>query len=528
MDQQKAFGRITRRVAIDRSILTYRLAARELGCTVTDAKATLQAYFESDVAKERNVGAVWLVSGFLVPPPRAPVAPNGTQARDDDDAMDVDSSAEVGASAAAQGTQERGGAGEGGGVGKVVQRIVQRLVQNKDLEAQLPLFASTPRPPSTHLYALLPAPSLPDLALLGPAALSLVAPANRDKWRAPPAAEDEDKDAAQGTYGELVHPDGERRRVKGAAGRAAGAGASASMSAAKGKGKAPVAAAKKEDEDEDDKPVVADVGGNKAKGAKAKGADSKAKDKKASKKDADKDKDKAKAKGPTSRPIGQLGGLFSRKFDEPPPKKAKGNKGKGKGKAASSDSDSDSDGDASGASSDDDDEPAPPPKSKKVVPAKRKSSSPVVTRTKAVSSPAKAAAPNKTKKAPDVVLDGDDGDEFDDWAMDEEALLEAERAAEQQAATRKTSAGASASASGSAGAGKAKESKADRQKRELEEMMQSDDTMDIDSKPSRSNLSRTPSTSSAAPTKPKPKTSSSSSGGGTAQQKGLGAFFKKK
>ncbi|GAA5945732.1 hypothetical protein JCM3775_005899, partial [Rhodotorula graminis] len=38
MDQQKAFGRITRRVAIDRNILTYRLAARELGCTVTQAK----------------------------------------------------------------------------------------------------------------------------------------------------------------------------------------------------------------------------------------------------------------------------------------------------------------------------------------------------------------------------------------------------------------------------------------------------------------------------------------------------------
>ncbi|GAA5938032.1 hypothetical protein JCM3775_005317, partial [Rhodotorula graminis] len=498
----------------------------------------LKAYFESDVAKERNVGAVWLVSGYLAQPP--PRAPNGSAVKEED-AMDVDSSADTSTSAPAQASQERDGVAGTAGEDEVVQRVVQRLVQDKDLEAQLPLFSSTPRPPSTHLYALLPSPSLPSLALLGPATLSLVAPAAREKWRVPPPAAAEDGAEAGdhgGAYGELVNPDGERRRVKGAtaAGRAAGAGAGASASAAKGKGKGkePVgasstsrttsAAGKKEGDDE---PAVA-VGKAKA------GADKpKAKDKKASKKDAA-DKDKAKDnKGPKARPIGQLGGLFSRTFDKPPPPKKSSYKSKkGKGKA-SSDSDSDSDGDSddksSGSDDDDDDDDDDDVKPvKKVVPAKRKSSSPVVTRKKAVASPVKVPK----KKAADVVLDGDDGDEFDDWAMDEEALLEAERAAEVQAAQRKTSAGASGSAEAGKGKAKGKESKADRQKRELEEMMQSDDTMDVDSKPARATLSRTPSTSSAAPSKPKPKsassTSASSGSGAPAQQKGLGAFFKKK
>ncbi|GAA6016742.1 hypothetical protein JCM10207_003237 [Rhodosporidiobolus poonsookiae] len=483
MDNKAAFTRITKRVTLEKSILTYRLAARELGVSVNDAKSLLAAYLDTDQAKERGVSAVHLVSGYLIPNPSS--SQNGTNGDRVDssqaaDAMQVD--------------------GDDQDMGKeVIRTRTVRLVPAAELEASLALFSP---PPTSHIYALAPSPLAPaQLPLLHTASLSLVPPAARERWKPPPA------DAP--AYGALVHPDGERKRRpgEGARGGATSAAERAGPSAGTSK-----AGAKKEKEEkgkkEDVKPAV--------KGAKGK----------------DKAADNSKGKGkkadtaPKIRPIGQLGGLFARQMDEP------AKKGKGKGKKAAS---SDEEDEEENEDSDEDIKPQP----RRTVPAKRKSS-PTVSRsssvtTAAVNKPSPVApapaAKGKSTKAPSITLDDDDDDE---WAMDEEALVEMEREAQRQAEAKKAKQGGAGAAPAK---GKAKEkekappregeTKAERQKRELEEMMNDDDAMDVDEKKpakpaSKPALARSGSSSSST-AKPKPKPA-----GKAGAQGSITGFFGKK
>ncbi|KAJ8292473.1 hypothetical protein OF846_004252 [Rhodotorula toruloides] len=417
MDQQKAFGRITKRVHIEKAVLTYRLAARELGVSVKDAKALLAAYHASDAAKEREIKAVYLLSGYL----KKEETDGAAKGQDGEDKMDVDG--EDGTQATQQ-TQADGT--------ESVRVKTMALVQEDELEAKRSLFTDDPAP-SSHIYALSPA-HLTSLSLLSTTSLSLIPPSVREtKWKASP----DDIPA----YGGIVHPDGERKRKPGQ-----GARKSAAMPAAPKAGPSKDKAAVKKQAEPPAKPAK---GKGKAKEEPAKG----------------KKKDEPKA-----RPIGQLGGLFARKFEDK----------KGKKKANSSDEEDDDE-----SAEEESEEDVKPKKKGSVVPAKRKSTSPAVSRKKPDPPAAKSKA---VKQEADIVMDDDD----DDWAMDEEALLEAERAAEKQAASKKTDAATNG------GGGKKAPA-----------------------------LSRTSSSSSSTPQPKVGGTNAKNKSAAPAQQKGIGSFFKK-
>ncbi|GAA5862406.1 hypothetical protein JCM3774_002505 [Rhodotorula dairenensis] len=487
MDHQRAFTKLTKRIAIEKTILSYRLAARELGVSVHDAKQLLAAYLASVPAKERGVTATYLLTGYLKRDGSASEnKPNGGA-----DAMDIDRPD-------ATQSSQNGVDGEEDTRPKAVKTKTMMVVQQDELQAKSALFSPAP---SSHVYALAPA-RLTSLGLLSVSALSLIRPEVREqKWKAAPEGAP--------AYGGIVHPDGERRVPQGkrkaappplpAAPKAGPSGTSKPVK------KEATAAA-------DPKPVK---GKGKGKGKEKESASAAA---------ASKGKAKVKKEEPKIRPIGQLGGLFAKKFGDDSKSK------KGKKKA-----DSDSDDDASEGSEQEDEDVKP---TKKTVPAKRKSTSPAVSRKKptpAAPPPAtkKAAAPSAPatkKKTPEIIM-ADDDDEFGAWDMDEEALLEAERAAEQavkaHAQTKATNAphASSTTVTAAGSAADKTETKAERQKRELEEMMKSDD-MDLDEKkPSRApSLSRASSSSSLAANKP---ATEKKKGAPAPAQKSLGSFFKK-
>lgn len=478
MEHQRAFTKLTKRIAIEKTILSYRLAARELGVSVQDAKQILAAYLASDPAKERGVTATYLLSGYL----KTDSAANGIENGKGADVMDIDG-------LDATQSSQNGAGGDEGALAEITQTKTMMVVQQNELEAKTALFSPAP---TSHVYALVPT-RLTSLALLSASALSLIRPEVREqKWKAAPESAP--------AYGGIVHPDGERKVPH-------------------GKRKAPpmpaaAAVAPKAGPSGTSKPVKKDEAATDSKPVKGKG---KAKEKE-SVSSAAASKGKAKKEEPKIRPIGQLGGLFAKKFDDSAMKKKKGKK-----KADSDESDADG--------SDDDDEDEEEVKPKKSIPAKRKSTSPAVSRKK----PAPAAAPPQkatavpAKKTPEIIMDDDD--EFGAWDMDEEALLEAERAAEEsvKAQAQAKAAGMSrgnSSTSKEASEPRKGETKAERQKRELEEMMKSDD-MEIDEKkPSRApSLSRTPSSSSAAANKSAAEKKKAAAA--APAQKSLGSFFKK-
>lgn len=454
------------------SQLSYRLAARELGVSVHDAKQyalslspdsrevsspstlsliiasfhpacrILAAYLASDPAKERGVTATYLLSGYL----KQDSAANGKGA----DAMDIDG-------LDATQSSQNGARGDEEALAEVVKTKTMMIVQQDELEgksggllyrargtreltkfrlnaAKTALFSPAP---TSHVYALVPT-RLTSLALLSASALSLIRPEVREqKWK--PAPE------SAPAYGGIVHPDGERKVPQ-------------------GKHKAPPmpAAAPKAGPSGTSKPAKKDEAAAAAASKPVKGK-GKGKEKESAS-SAAASKGKAKKEEPKIRPIGQLGGLFAKKFDDSTTKKKKDKK-----KADSDDSDADG--------RDDDDEDEEVVKPKKSIPAKRKSTSPAVSRKKPA--PAAAAPPQKAtaapaKKTPEIIMDNDD-DEFGAWDMDEEALLEAERAAEEsiKAKAQARAAGmsrgnSSTSTSKEASEPRKGETKAERQKRELE------------------------------------------------------------
>ncbi|GAA5972569.1 hypothetical protein JCM11641_001903 [Rhodosporidiobolus odoratus] len=266
MDNKQAFGRITRRVTIEKSILTYRLCARELGVTVKQAKALLAAYLDTDQARERAASAVYCLSGYLK-----------QDAADDQDGMDVDGEEK----------QEQ----------DAVKIRTVMLVPAEDVEAKAALFS---RPPSSHVYAVTPTPlAISQLTLLHTASLSLVKPEAREKWKPSPEADGEK------AYGGIVHPDGERRRQPGQGGARGAPTSTAARAGSNGKGAETKPAVPKKEET---KAAVKKEEKGKGKVSAAKG---KAKD------------DKKKASG---LKIGERRGLFGSAFDEP--KKGKGKKKK--------------------------------------------------------------------------------------------------------------------------------------------------------------------------------------------------------
>ncbi|GAA5853727.1 hypothetical protein JCM8547_007425 [Rhodosporidiobolus lusitaniae] len=279
MDSKQAFTRFTRRVTIEKTILTYRFTARELGITVREAKALLAAYLETDQAKERGVSAVYLLSGFL----KKDEAKKSSQ----EDAMDVDGEGATQQSQAAEDENE------------VVPVRTMMLVPADELEVKLALFT---RPPSSHVYALTPTPlTTPQLSLLHTASLSLVSSSAREKWKDAPTG-----DAA--AYGGILHPDGVKKRKAGAKIGPTPPVSNAGPSAVK-------------KEKEETKPDVKGKGKEKAP-EKGKGKEI---------------KKKAADAGPK---IGERRGLFSRSFDEPALKKKKG---KGKASSDEEDSDEEDD-----------------------------------------------------------------------------------------------------------------------------------------------------------------------------------------
>lgn len=408
------------------------------------ATRILAAYLDSDAAKDRGVTGVYLLSGYLKSDAPSPAAKlNGKH----DDAMDLD------ATATTQSSQN--GLDDAQDEPEVVKIKTMLLVQQDELEGggalssvveALPLAATFLRQhlhpansvvdtartaksalfspaPASHIYALAPA-RLTSLDLLTASSLSLIRPEVREqKWKAAPESTP--------AYGGIVHPEGERKIAQGK--RKAPPMPPAAAAAPKA-GPSGLSSKAKKDDSEDVKPSPA---------AKAKG---KGKEKETA---SGKGTAKAKKEEPKIRPIGQLGGLFARKFDDSTSKKSKGKK-----KADSDEDDSDEEEDV---------------KPKKVVPAKRKSTSPAVSRKKPAAAAAAAPPPAKAapaKKDADIIMDDDD-----DWDMDEEAFLEVERAAEASAKARADKANASkaaASAASTTTAAKSNESKAERQKRELE------------------------------------------------------------
>ncbi|GAA6012542.1 hypothetical protein JCM11491_005427 [Sporobolomyces phaffii] len=477
MDNKVAFRHITKRVAIEKSILTYRLLSRELGVTVTQAKSLLALYLDDPSAQERGVSAVYLVSGYLRPREEPSTSTSNGGPRDEPDgaaaAMDLDEPP----SSQPRGDDER----------DVVQTRTVKLVAFSDLEATLSLFSPTP---SHHVYSLTPAPLAPsDFSQLTTTYLPLAAsdPKVTAKWKLAP-----DADAPGRGYGGIVAWDGQegKKRTgklvrKPTVEDTANKKAVASASNVKGKGKA-----------KEDAPTAATATVSAAKGKKV-----------VTKKDKDKEDKKKKKQDakPAARPIGQLGGLFSRQF------------------AAKKDESSEEE-----ASDEEEEEEEVKPKkgkAKPVVPAKRKSTSPVVTR-KAPPAPASRTVTKKTSpvkpkaKAADIEIDDDDDD---DWAMmDEEAMAEMEREANEKVQAKKTATVPAAPAP----------------KRKAAEMMAASDNddddpaMQVDEDSSSKHSSKAP--SSAAPSRSASTSSTTTKTGsksttssGPKAQGSLNSFFKK-
>ncbi|GAA5888003.1 hypothetical protein JCM5296_001528 [Sporobolomyces johnsonii] len=474
MDHKTAFRHITKRVPIEKDTLTYRLLARELAINVSEAKTLLAAYLADHVAAERGVSAVYLLSGYLKP--TLSTSANG-HANQGGEAMDVDSDAPSSSIPPKQDPEEER---------EVIKTRTVMLVPASELEAKSSLFSP---PPTSHVYALTPVPlAASTLSLLTASSLSLVSssPAAK-KWKPTPTSAD--------GYGTIVHPEGiKKRKAPPGAGIAKAAVSSTSASAS-------------------DSAASTSRGGKKLDKGKAAAEQDKGKGK--TKKE---DTKKKPVAAPAMRPIGQLGGLFGKKFAA-----AK--------KASSSDEEEDSDDE-----DEEEEKEVKPRKKASVVPAKRKSTSPAVSKKPApapapVKKPVPAAAAAK-KKPVEVDLDLGDDDDDDDWAMDEEALMEAERQATKQAEAKKAPAtvggsGKKEAAGGGAG-GNRVETTAERQKRELEEMMNDDDddAMQVDEKPARPPPAASRASSSTGkPAASKPKSSSSSGGG--KPQKSIGSFFKK-
>ncbi|ORY84671.1 DNA polymerase subunit Cdc27 [Leucosporidium creatinivorum] len=265
MDQKGAFRHLTRRVALDKDTVTYRLLSRELGITVKDAKAYLEAYSTDSSAVERGVTATWAVSGVLKD--TAEGASSNGASGNSGEAMDVDGEEKVQAQ-------------------EVIKKRCIMLVSAADLESKLSLFVS----PSKHIYALSPSVP-PTLSSLAPYALSSVAESSKAKW----------KPAPEGGYGGITHPDGERKK-KGK-GKAKIAPVTAPARAASGS----AAGVKKEE--------------TKPKDVKPSTSDSKDKGKgKAPVKTASIFNAPSTSKAP-ARKIGELGGLFAKASAAPKPEK---------------------------------------------------------------------------------------------------------------------------------------------------------------------------------------------------------------
>ncbi|GAA6062413.1 hypothetical protein JCM10212_006048 [Sporobolomyces blumeae] len=460
MDSKLAFRHITKRVPIEKASLTYRLLSRELGIPVSEAKRHLLDYVNDESARERGVSAVYLLSGTLNPV---------------DEAMDVEPP-----SSSLSGAQDKGkgkGKGKETGSGDRVKVKTVMLVPADELEAKRALFSPAP---TLHVYALTPT-RLDRSSFSTLTTCSLGHPdqsEHKARWKMAP-----DPEAVGQGYGGIVSADGEKKRATNTSG---------------GKGKAPS--------------TTASTAGTNGKGGISKGESSKAststaKDDKGKgkatasttakgKKGTD-PKKKKKDSAPAARPIGALGGLFARSF---PPKKA---------------SDDEEDDSEEEADDDDDEEEEEKPKKRagsSVVPAKRKSTSPAVSRKpapapaakKSVASTSSAKTATKpkaastltaafTKKAPAkkapsaAEVDIDLGDDDDDWAFDEEAMMELEREAAAKVEKNKKPAPAAKVAVPSSKKGapikkKENETAAEREKRELEEMMfdDGDESMQVD------------------------------------------------
>ncbi|KAI5478221.1 protein of DNA polymerase subunit Cdc27 family [Pseudohyphozyma bogoriensis] len=178
-DQKVAFRHITKRVALDKQTLTYRLLARELGITVAEAKSTLDAFISDpqSQAAERGIVATWALSGELKEQP-------GTGGGDEERDVDAPSTSAA------------------------VSRRAVLLVQASELEGKLSLFAT---PPSRHIYAIAPS-VVPTLATLSTYSLPSIPQSEREKWKPAPST----------GYGTIEHPEGERKVAGKGKGKAGG------------------------------------------------------------------------------------------------------------------------------------------------------------------------------------------------------------------------------------------------------------------------------------------------------------------
>ncbi|KAL8286485.1 hypothetical protein RQP46_004502 [Phenoliferia psychrophenolica] len=164
-----AYRQIARRVIMDKSTLTYRVLAREIGISSAAAKEVLHAYLIDPANAERGLSPTWTLSGHLKPL----------------DAMDVDldpdnTPPEPSTPAAS------------------LSRHAVLLVSAASLEAKTAEFDPAP---TRHLYSLSPSP-LPSLLSLCASSLPSVPTTSSTKWK--PAPTD--------GYGTIAHSGGERRR----------------------------------------------------------------------------------------------------------------------------------------------------------------------------------------------------------------------------------------------------------------------------------------------------------------------------
>ncbi|SCV73568.1 BQ2448_7494 [Microbotryum intermedium] len=167
MDQKVAFRHLTKRIAIDQQPLSYRVASRELGITIQEAKSLLAAFLDDPSTQARGITATYCLCGQLAP-------------KLNDDAMDLDSQ---------DASQKE----------SVTPKSIILLVPQAELKAAQARFAT---PPRFHIYALhsTPLASTSDLCLHTLPLLSTEA--HRSKWKPIPL----------GGYGEIVHPSGERKK----------------------------------------------------------------------------------------------------------------------------------------------------------------------------------------------------------------------------------------------------------------------------------------------------------------------------
>ncbi|SCZ95066.1 BZ3500_MvSof-1268-A1-R1_Chr11-3g03580 [Microbotryum saponariae] len=180
MDQKVAFRHLTKRIAIDQQPLSYRVASRELGITIQDAKVLLAAFLEDPSTQARGITATYCLCGQVATQPKED---------DDDHAMDLDSQ-------------------HASQLGSPALTSIVLLVPQAELEAAQNRFLT---PPQSHVYALhsTPLASTSDLSVHTLPLLSTEA--LRAKWKPIPL----------GGYGEIVHPNGERKKSSSQTGKKA-------------------------------------------------------------------------------------------------------------------------------------------------------------------------------------------------------------------------------------------------------------------------------------------------------------------